>query len=101
MDGSRVPAPGFVSTTLSDMEDPLNSVHLWLAKNPETDRITAQHRAWQEGDFPPGPLGRGWEKREVDVPAETWEQFLRGALAGSEVDALHLSWWKEAGMVGE
>lgn len=70
--------------------------HVWLAKDPETGRVTAQARDWQDGDFPPGLRGQGWERRELDVEDDTWRELLDGRRTPREQDDLHLDWWARA-----
>ena len=72
------------------------TTHVWLAQDPETGRITAQARDWQDTDFPPGARGKGWKRREAEVPTGTFTKTMRASLSGEAVDAAHLRWWEEA-----
>ena len=72
------------------------TTHLWLAQDPETGRITAQDHEFGDGDLPRGARGRGWPRREVDVPTGTFTKVCRASLSGDAVDAAHLRWWEEA-----
>jgi hypothetical protein len=68
-------------------------VQVWLAKDPETGRVLAQDHEWQDGDFPPGPRGRGWPRREVDVDPEEWQRMMEADMTGDDMDEAHLRWW--------
>ena len=70
--------------------------HLWLAQDPETGRITAQKREFGDGDFPRGARGRGWPRRDLDVPTEELTKVLNAAYAGEVVDEVHERWWEAA-----
>lgn len=70
--------------------------HVWLAQDPESGRITAQAHEWQDGDFPPGPRGQGWRRRQLDVDDEVWRDVLSGKTSPNKQDELHLQWWAEA-----
>jgi hypothetical protein len=72
------------------------TTHLWLALDPETGRVLAQDRDWSETDFPGGAHGRGWPRREVDVPTGTFTKVCRASMSPAAVDAAHLRWWEEA-----
>lgn len=75
-------------------------MHLWLAKDPETDRVTAQESEWSDRDFPKGARGRDWPKREIDVPDQTWTKMLRATWTPTQQDKLHRQWWSEAAPEG-
>lgn len=70
-------------------------MHVWLAQDPETERITAQDREWSDGDFPPGPRGRGWPRREADIDENVWAALMLGEIPPSEQDELHQTWWNQ------
>lgn len=72
-------------------------MRVWLAKDPETGRITAQGRPITEEDLPRGARGFGWERRDLEVPQATFTKVLTGSYAGETADRVHLRWWEEAG----
>lgn len=75
-------------------------IHLWLAYDPETTRITAQAREFGDDDFPRGGRGRGWAIHEIDIPEDVWQRMLLGADGGGfppeEQDAMHRDWWEKS-----
>lgn len=75
----------------------MTGVHLWLAQDPETGRVSAQPREWSDGDFPRGARGLGWPRREIDVPVQTWSKMLRATWTPDQQDRLHQQWWGQAG----
>lgn len=70
-------------------------IHIWMAMDTETCRVLAQDRDWSDGDFPPGPRGAGWPRREHDVDDEVWADLVSGRLTGEEQDTMHRAWWDE------
>lgn len=73
------------------------TVELWLAKDPETERIAARTRPWEgEEDILPGPHGQGWERRTTQVPQGDWDALMEARITGSEMDRLHRLWWEQA-----
>ena len=75
------------------------TVHLWLSRDPQTDRVTAETREWSDGSFPAGARGRGWALRETDADEDTWAAMLAGELSPSEQDTVHQQWWNQAGQL--
>lgn len=73
------------------------TVHLWLALDPETFRVTAHAREPDDSDFPRGLRGQGWARREADINADLWEHLLAGGLKPAEQDELHRRLWTENG----
>lgn len=77
-------------------------MEIYLALDPETDRVTAQTRRFErEVDFPPGPRGDGWPLRRVDVRPEVWEATLEAGLSPNEQDLVHRAWWESGTPEGE
>lgn len=75
--------------------------HIWLAMDTETCRVLAQSHEWSDGDFPPGPRGAGWPRRELDVDQQVWDDLLVARMSGKEQDVVHRAWWDEARADGE
>ena len=71
-------------------------LHAWLALDPETCRVTMQTREFGDGDFPRGPRGAGWPRRETDIRAADLTAILRAEISPAEVDELHRAWWDQA-----
>lgn len=72
------------------------TVHIWLAMDPETRRVSASEREYGDGDFPPGLRGAKWPVRELDVPAQTFTKIKRASFDGEAQDRLHRDWWDAA-----
>lgn len=73
--------------------------HVWMALDPEELRIFVQLHPWGEGDFPPGPRGSGWPRREYDVPKQTYTKLMKagsGGVDNDRQDEWHRRWWNEA-----
>lgn len=70
-------------------------MRVWLAKDPESGRITAQNRPITREDLPRGARGEGWERREIDVPQVTFTKVLHASYSGEAVDRIHLRWWQD------
>lgn len=66
---------------------------VWLALDPEEDRVLVQDREFEDHDFPPGKRGQGWETRTAEIDRDAWNDVLAGVLNGAEVDQLHRDWW--------
>lgn len=79
---------------------PTKRLPVWLAKDPETDRVTAQAREFGDGDFPRGARGRDWPIRQTAVPAKAWRALLSADLSPSEQDDAHRQWWTQAAPEG-
>lgn len=71
-------------------------MRIYLALDPETQRVTAQLNPFNRVDFPPGLRGKDWPLRECDIPEQTWTKMLRAEYAPDEQDRLHRSWWDQA-----
>jgi hypothetical protein len=72
-------------------------IHIFMAKDPETGRIFAQRREWDDTSFPKGARGAGWLMRVTQVEDEEWESCLRGSSAGMgpvAQDIVHQQWWE-------
>jgi hypothetical protein len=69
------------------------TIHIYLALDPETDRVLAQDTFILRTDLPPGPRGEGWPIREVDIPLETWTTMLEAGFDPVTQDRLHKEWW--------
>ena len=72
-------------------------IHVWLALDPETLRVTMQDREFSDGDFPSGLRGLDWPIREADIPEEIWQGILSNSLTGDEINAAHRNAWTENG----
>ncbi len=72
-------------------------IHVWLALDPDTLRVTMQDREFSDGDFPRGLRGVDWPQREGEIPEETYAAILSGDLPGKEVDAIHRTLWTKGG----
>lgn len=71
-------------------------MRLWLALDPETRRVTAQPREFDDHSFPRGLRGIGWPQRQTEVDADVWTELLTGRMSNAEVDRLHREWWDQA-----
>jgi len=72
-------------------------MRVWLAKDPETERITASETEFDEGNLPRGRRGQGWEIRVADnVHSGDWDDVMAARVKGDVVDALHRLWWAGA-----
>lgn len=72
-------------------------MHVFMAMDPETLRVTMQDTEFSDGSLPRGLRGLGWSFRQADVPDEVYEAVLDGSLTGREVDEFHRSAWSAAG----
>jgi len=72
-------------------------MHVFMALDPETFRVTMQDREFSDGSLPRGLRGLGWSFRETEIPDEVYEAVLEGSLTGREVDEFHRSAWSTAG----
>lgn len=72
-------------------------MHIYMARDPETERIAAQVRPFTPADLPRGLRGEGWTLRETEIPETVWRAMLAGAMTGDEMDALHRDAWTAAG----
>jgi hypothetical protein len=78
-----------------------DKIHIWMAIDPETRRVLAQSREFGDGDFPRGPRGAGWPRREHDIDTTDWAALLAGGMPGEEQDRMHRDWWDAAGQEGD
>lgn len=78
-------------------------MHIWMALDPETFRISVQDREFVDGDLPAGLRGLRWPKRETDVDDAEYNRLLQGTpvMPGAEMDEVHVRWWDEARSDGE
>jgi hypothetical protein len=67
---------------------------IYLARDPENDRITAQEQPFTRADFPPGLRGEGWETRTAEIPKQTWTKMLRANFSSQAQDRIHVAWWE-------
>lgn len=72
-------------------------MHVWLAMDPETDRVVMQDREFDDGNFPRGRRGRDWARREADIDEDQWARLLAGQLPPDEQDQLHQETWTKSG----
>ncbi len=72
-------------------------MRVWMALDPETERVTMQDREFGDGDFPRGLRGQGWPTREGDISEEDWEGILSGSFDWERVNDIHRSTWSENG----
>lgn len=72
-------------------------IHVWLAYDPETCRITMQDREFSDGSLPRGLRGLGWAFREGDIDADVYAAIMANELSGDEVDDIHRTLWTENG----
>ncbi|MDT8915768.1 hypothetical protein [Amycolatopsis sp. PS_44_ISF1] len=71
--------------------------HVFLALDPETQRVLMQTREIGDEDLPRGLRGLGWARREADVEDDRWDALLAGELTPAEQDDLHRAAWTENG----
>ncbi len=71
-------------------------MHIYMARDPETERIAAQVRPFTPADLPRGLRGESWALRETEIPETEWRAMLAGAMTGDEVDELHHVAWEGA-----
>lgn len=70
--------------------------HVWMAMDPETRRVLVQEREFRAEDFPPGPRGRDWPRREADVDKGLFTKVVNGSTDAPGLpssDRLHRDWW--------
>lgn len=72
-------------------------IHVWLALDPETCRVTMQDQEFGDGNFPAGLRGLDWPIREAEIPEEDWEGILSGAYDGERVNDIHRTLWTANG----
>ncbi len=71
-------------------------MRIYLGKDPETGRISAQERSFiRDRDLPYGISGEGWEHRWVEVEDWVWKNLLMGLIPYDKQDELHLHWWDQ------
>lgn len=72
-------------------------IHVWLALDPETCRVMMLDHEPGDEDFPRGPRGLSWPRREADIAEETWAALLAATPSPAEQDTLHRDLWTENG----
>jgi hypothetical protein len=74
----------------------MTRMKLYLAKDPETGRISARPgEPFTRRDLPIGPDGNGWAFRETDIEDYVWKSMLLGIIPAAKQDELHLQWWED------
>ena len=73
-------------------------MHVWLALDPETLRVTMQDREFSDGCLPRGLRGVGWSFREAEIDPDVYAAIGANELSGPEVDAVHRDLWTAAGL---
>lgn len=72
-------------------------IEIWMAMDPETFRVLMQNREFQDGDFPPGLRGSGWEMRKGEISEQKYRDLLDSKFSNEETDALHRDLWSDSG----
>ena len=68
---------------------------IWMTCDPETERIAFRDREPDDGSFPPGPRGRGWEIRRAELDEAVWDDLMAARISPADQDALHQAKWAE------
>lgn len=74
-----------------------DSLHVYMAKDPETDRVFMQRSPITRSHLPAGLRGEGWPLREGEVSQATWDLVLAGTLPADDIDLFHRDAWTRNG----
>lgn len=74
-----------------------DTVHVFMALDPETLRVLMQTAEFADGSFPRGLRGIDWPIREGDVPASEWARLLSGGMTPDEQHDFHRDTWTQNG----
>lgn len=72
-------------------------MHVYMALDPETQRVTMQTEEFGDGSFPRGLRGKSWPRLEGEVDETDWQAMLEGRMDPVDQDVFHLEAWVRAG----